>query len=39
MTGSGPAFYILRENKIGRYAFVEGGNKIEEINKEISGLW
>ncbi|HEW91253.1 MAG TPA: 4-(cytidine 5'-diphospho)-2-C-methyl-D-erythritol kinase [Thermotogaceae bacterium] len=39
MTGSGPAFYILRENKIGRYVFVEGGNKIEEINKEISGLW
>ncbi|MDI3472740.1 MAG: 4-diphosphocytidyl-2-C-methyl-D-erythritol kinase [Thermotogaceae bacterium] len=39
MTGSGPAFFELREGILGRYVFIDTGNKVERIHKKINELW
>lgn len=39
MTGSGPAFFELKENALGKYVFVNTGNKVEKIHKKIDELW
>jgi len=38
MTGSGPAFYTIRSDGSGRYTFITGANRVEEIGETVENM-